>query len=363
MMKFSEEKLLEEFKDQNVIEVKRIMKKVDGVLCPQPLLILSFNLLKLPETVTAAWHYFKVRTYIPSPRRCFHCQKFGHVTTSCRRKAKNEAEVCVRCSQDFHGECTNILKCANCEEEHQASDRKCEKYLFEKEVMTIKTVEKISFSEAKKKISSNIGPFRTSFAATVKNGKSKSSINTLNQQNSSNNSNKRSRSNDCITLPSTKIQNMRISPDTQLNSQEGHSSSSNIDGPSVSPSLTTSQEEPSCSFTTGGPQAGSPSVTLQEGPCSSITLKPLACSSTITVQERPSCFSNVGGPLVNIPTTPQEEEIQKSSITNNCLVDQSSEISISKSPPKILHVDAHGGACVQQGRAELWQWGRSYPPR
>ena len=107
LMKFSEEKLLQEFEDQKVIEVKRIMKKENGELCPQPLLILTFDLLKLPETISAAWHNIKVRPYIPSPRRCFYCQAFGHLNTNCRKKAKGEPQVCVNCGQESHGECSN----------------------------------------------------------------------------------------------------------------------------------------------------------------------------------------------------------------------------------------------------------------
>ena len=93
LLKYSEEKLKKEFESQSVVEVKRMMKKVDGVLCPLPLLILTFDMLKLPDTVSAAWLRIPVRPYVPSPRRCFYCQMFGHVLTSCRRKLKGEAPI------------------------------------------------------------------------------------------------------------------------------------------------------------------------------------------------------------------------------------------------------------------------------
>ena len=90
LIKYSEEKLLQEFNEQHVTDVKRIKKKVNDELLPTPLLILTFDLLRLPPTISAAWMRIHVRPYIPSPRRCFHCQKFGHFTTSCRNKIKGE---------------------------------------------------------------------------------------------------------------------------------------------------------------------------------------------------------------------------------------------------------------------------------
>ncbi|XP_064109054.1 uncharacterized protein LOC135217255 [Macrobrachium nipponense] len=209
LMKFSEDKLLKKFvKDQNVTEVKRIMKKEHGVLCPQPLLILTFDSLKLPEILSVAWYQFKVRPYIPSPRQCFHCQMYGHVNTSCRRKAKGEVEICVNCGQESHGPCSNAPKCVNCGGEHPASDKKCERYLFEKEIMAVKTKERISFFEAKQKVASSFNPGICTFAAVTKRREmEKNSLN--NNSNPRIQLNKRSRSDDCIILPDSKNRNSR----------------------------------------------------------------------------------------------------------------------------------------------------------
>ena len=84
LLHYSEEKLREEFENQKVVEVKRIMKKENGSLRPTPLLIITFDLLKLPNTLSAAWYRLNIRPYIPSPRRCYYCQMFGHVNTTCR---------------------------------------------------------------------------------------------------------------------------------------------------------------------------------------------------------------------------------------------------------------------------------------
>ena len=151
LIKYSEEKLLQEFKDQHVTDVKRIKKKVDDELLPTPLLILTFDLHQLPPTISAAWMRIHIRPYIPSSR-CFHCQKFGHFTTSCRNKLKGEPEICVNCGMHRHGECETEPCCANCGENHLSSSRNCTHYAREKEILTLKITDRISFREAKNKV-------------------------------------------------------------------------------------------------------------------------------------------------------------------------------------------------------------------
>ena len=90
LLKFSEEKLLHEFKDQKVIAVRRMHRKTNDSLIPQPLLILTFDLLRPPTIILAAWHKLRVRPFIPSPMRCFYCQKFGHTNKSFRRRLGNK---------------------------------------------------------------------------------------------------------------------------------------------------------------------------------------------------------------------------------------------------------------------------------
>ena len=218
LINYSEERLQEEFESQNVIEVKRMMKKVDGNLCPLPLLILTFDMLKLPDTVSAAWLRLQVRPYVPSPRRCFYCQMFGHVFTSCRRKLKNEAQICVNCGEEDHGECSRPPRCFNCKGDHAASSKTCDRYQFEKEVLAIKTKEHITFKEAKQRV---LPRFKQlfSFATVVKKtsspnvstplvpqkGKNLSSNLIINME--TNLTKKRSLSEESLALPSSKISN------------------------------------------------------------------------------------------------------------------------------------------------------------
>ena len=155
LMNFTEEVLCMELGDQGVIEVQRIKKKVGSNLEDTPMLILTLDLEKLPEKIFAAWHVLEVKPYVPSPRRCYQCQKFGHLGKWCRSKIA----VCVQCGESKLAEhsCSKT-ECANCKQSHPASDRNCEFYKTEKEVLSIKTRCKISYGQAKREVRQRQGP-------------------------------------------------------------------------------------------------------------------------------------------------------------------------------------------------------------
>ena len=102
---------------------RRINKRADGILIPTPLLILTFELLSLPNEISAAWHKIKVKPFIPSPMRCFYRQIFGHTNKSCRRRIRNEKEICVNCAGEEHGTCSKTPNCMNCKGPHPASSK------------------------------------------------------------------------------------------------------------------------------------------------------------------------------------------------------------------------------------------------
>ena len=146
---------MEGLKDQGVVRVERIKKKIDGVLVGTPTLIVTFDQLTLPDVLQAAYYPLRVRPYVPRPRRCFHCHRFGHVGRSCRRHQQGLPQLCVQCGQVTHGEnvdCTNPPCCVNCQGAHAASSTQCDYYKFEAEVISIRTRDRVTFAEAKERV-------------------------------------------------------------------------------------------------------------------------------------------------------------------------------------------------------------------
>ena len=186
LMRYSEERLQEEFESQHVKEVKQMKRKIDGVLVPLPTYVLTFNLVRLPSEIKAAWLRLEVRPYIPSPRKCFFCLRFGHVQDSCRRRLKGENKICNNCGQEEHGDCNRPSFCVNCSENHPASFRYCDRYLLEKEIQTIRAKEHITFAEAKKRVLSQYIRPGTTFASVV--DKANKAQKTNSQKNNNSNS-------------------------------------------------------------------------------------------------------------------------------------------------------------------------------
>ena len=222
LLKYSEDRLKEEFAEQGVVDVRRIRKRENGVEISSPLLILTFNLLRLPNSIQAAWLNLKVRPYVPRVRRCFYCQKFGHVRDKCRKAQKGQKPICKNCGEQEHGVCTKPSHCINCNGNHDAASNKCTQYIFEKEILTLKAKEHISYREARERVLSH-QPSSTFAAAVKKNPVRKpNNLNTTvsrldNQASNTNvtlannvNHTKRRRSDDQIDQPKFKIHNTRI---------------------------------------------------------------------------------------------------------------------------------------------------------
>ena len=169
LMPYTAKKLEEELKDEGIVKVERMMKKIDGVLTPQPGLVLTFASTKLPNAISAAWYKFKVKQYIPRPRRCFYCQEFGHVLSSCRRKEMGNDPICVNCGSVAHGHCQRDPSCIHCGGNHPSSSLKCDVFLMEQEIQAVRITERISFSEARLKVLNQFIRPGISFASVVSN--------------------------------------------------------------------------------------------------------------------------------------------------------------------------------------------------
>lgn len=144
----SEEEILSELKTQNVMEIKKILKKEDNTLTETGLIILTFSLSKLPDEIDIGYEKTNVRPYIPMPLRCHQCFRFGHPTKFCKNN-----KICINCGSIDHtadGEmCENKTLCINCKEnkicdnDHSVLSKKCPVFLKFKEIQAIKTLNKV----------------------------------------------------------------------------------------------------------------------------------------------------------------------------------------------------------------------------
>ncbi|XP_055951509.1 uncharacterized protein LOC129987568 [Argiope bruennichi] len=142
------DKITAELKPEGVTHVRRITIRRDGQLLPTKH-FLTFNRPKLPERVKVGYMRLAVRPYIPNPLRCFQCQRFGHSKSNCRGTL-----TCARCAVKGHEsqQCSAEEKCVNCNGNHTSFSRSCPRWLMEKQILTIKHKENISYSEARRKV-------------------------------------------------------------------------------------------------------------------------------------------------------------------------------------------------------------------
>lgn len=104
-----------------------------------------------PAVIELGYLSVKLWEYVPEPRRCFQCQKFGHVAAKCRK----QSPVCPVCAGEHkYEQCTNrdAPKCANCGQAHSASYKKCSQYQMVQKVLHKMAHTGASFSEARKNV-------------------------------------------------------------------------------------------------------------------------------------------------------------------------------------------------------------------
>ena len=113
-------------KDHGVIAAKQMTKKGPGSKVTQlSLVCLTFEMAKLPLSISMGYQKYSVRTYVPDAILCFKCKRIGHIVNSCKG-----SERCVRCGgpQSFD-QCTakeEERKCARCGGPHSAAYEGCE---------------------------------------------------------------------------------------------------------------------------------------------------------------------------------------------------------------------------------------------
>lgn len=159
------EEIKTELKSQGLIDIKRVSIKKNEKIIETNTYIMTFNTPKAPKEIKIGYIIEKIDLFIPNPLRCHNCQKFGHHEDACHNRP-----VCGRCSQKnpdhTTNECTNRSNCANCGEEHPAYARICDIWKKEKEIISVKQKQNISFPEARRIVDSYMR--EKSYAQTTK---------------------------------------------------------------------------------------------------------------------------------------------------------------------------------------------------
>lgn len=172
-----ESDIISEMAIQGITEVYKFTKNIEGKHRPTGLMLFTFDLYQPPATVEIGFYKEKVKEYIPNPMRCRRCQILGHTIKRCTKE-----EICATCSLQPHenapASCTRVM-CANCPptaEPHPSSSINCPKYIKNKEILTIKTRNKCTISEARHIYNIN-KPTETSVNNTPYNVKAKTGNN------------------------------------------------------------------------------------------------------------------------------------------------------------------------------------------
>ena len=167
----SEDEIVNEMKSANVIACRHFRRPKDGSSGEWTNLntvTLTFLLPKLPSQVKVGCLVLDVKPFIPNPRRCYVCYKYGHPTKYCRTP---ELILCGKCKSSTHvsKDCTaqeNEYVCINCPNSanHSSLDKQCPTYIHQKEICTVMANENIGFLAAKAKVT----PMASSFAGILK---------------------------------------------------------------------------------------------------------------------------------------------------------------------------------------------------
>ena len=152
----TEEKIKTELQEQGVAEVHRLTVKRDTEKVPTNTLFLTFNTPEMLKEITVDYHKMKVALFVPSPMRCFNCNKFGHTSQRCMVAAK-----CPGCGKDKHeGRCEGPKLCSNCNGPHASSAKDCPKG----SAAPSKTGPKGSAGPLKTATKGSAGPLKTAYS-------------------------------------------------------------------------------------------------------------------------------------------------------------------------------------------------------
>ena len=115
-------------------------------------IVLAFRAPILPKTLKIGHLNVGVDIYIPNPLQRFSCFKYGHHEKICRLDVGNK--LCRRCGDpaNYHEEsdCNIKPRCVTCGGDHMSTWRAYDFWGREKEIVTVKIKESLSFPETRK---------------------------------------------------------------------------------------------------------------------------------------------------------------------------------------------------------------------
>ena len=159
-----EDKILRDLKKRfPILRVHRFPPKRDTPTLPNPRLLITFGVPHVPSRIKLGYDYYSVRLFLPKPRRCFRCQKFGHPVKYCRATQ----ETCMWCGEPIHNPCPNAPHCVNCQGNHGASSQKCPAYLHEEQILAESTIAKVDKREAARRIAARQAVEGLSYASVA----------------------------------------------------------------------------------------------------------------------------------------------------------------------------------------------------
>ena len=172
--------IIDEMDNQDVIDVYRIEKREGNEHVKTHLYILTFNRPTIPNEVKIGFNKCEVSLYIPNPRRCFNCQRYGHGANNCRQETR-----CVTCGRKGHERgddlCDKVKHCYHCEQGHESSSRECPQYKLEKIIIEDKHKNNLTFRQARERTYST-NPHLISLIPRLQNNNNKRSYKTVTAQ-------------------------------------------------------------------------------------------------------------------------------------------------------------------------------------
>ena len=113
------------FELEGVVYIHRLHRKVDGILIPSFILILTFNRPILADHICCGFCKFWVRQYVPNSFCCFKCQRFVHTQEHCMSQP-----IYMACGQKAHSpsQCQTSQRYVNCNGPHSSNSEARHRY-------------------------------------------------------------------------------------------------------------------------------------------------------------------------------------------------------------------------------------------